>query len=756
MDRGPFERALLALTKAGLWAIPLLPLYISPSLSFPFITGRNFAFRIAVEIAFALWVILAALDRSFRPRLTPLVNALTIFVIVVLVADLLSPNPQRALFSDYQKMEGFVGLLHFYLYFLVLTHIFRSERDWTRFFVATIAVSSIVAIIALLQVNGVVLPLLPKSGSRIYSTIGNASYMAAYLLFHVPISLWFIGRNWPRWERVVAFAIVLCLQLAAMYFTATRSVMLALLLTSLVIALLIPLLASRFFFQISRRQKRVFIAVIAVLVAVPFCIWLAKDSDFIQSNNTLQRLTKSTFSDHTGEGTINTRVMLWQMAWKGIVERPLLGWGQENFYLVFQKYFDPGMHSKEMWFDRAHNLILDWLVHTGLLGLGAYAALWLATAWTLWDGLRRRALPLWQGMVLAALFLTYLLNNQFQFDTFNTYFLVFAALAYVQFAAGAESEVEVQSGRMGGKQIAALCAVVLCGTCAVIYGVNIRPIAQGLALERALQVSERARNSDELGMDDVRAAFAEALEYETFGSVEVREGMAREVPQIVASSRFSDEEKRRFVQFAVDQLRIETKQQAVNVRHLFILAAALNSARALDDQYALETEDVLRAALLLSPTRQFVHFELARMRLDAGEVDAALDILKNAWALERSYTGAAANLLVVALAAQRADLVEEVEHSVSLAQWELQELAAIGSAYRQAQDFADALRVYERLIELESHHAEYHFVCGVLLLHFRRYDEARMYFAEAVRLDETREQAARRFLDLIDVSSAAP
>jgi O-antigen ligase/Flp pilus assembly protein TadD len=690
--------------------------------------------------------------------LTLLDKALTVFVVVVLVADLLSPNPQRALFSDYQKMEGFIGLLHFYLFFLVLTRIFRSERDWTLFFSLTIAVSCVVAIIALLQVYGVALPLLPKSGPRIYSTIGNASYLAAYLLFHVQIALVLIGRSWPRRGLVAALGIVLCLQLAAMYFTATRSVMLALLLTGLFVVVLVVLFFSRLFPRAAQRKKRWAVMALVLFVAAPLCIGLAKDSDFIQSSTALKRLTKFTFSDYTGDGTINTRIMLWQTAWQGIVERPLLGWGQENFFLVFQKYFDPGMYGKEQWFDRAHNLILDWLIHAGLLGLGAYVALWFATACTLWHGICRRVLPPWQGLVLVALLLSYVLNNQFQFDTFNSYFLFFAALAYVQFVARIEreSELEAPKRRVGGKQAAALFAVVLCGVGTVVYWVNIRPLAEARALERALQISEFARQSDELGMEDVLAAFEEALEYETFGRVETREGMAREAQQIVAVSRFSDEEKRRFVQIAVDQLRGETGHAAADVRHLLMLAVTLNSARALNGEYVVEAEKTLRAAVQLSPSKQSVHFALARMHLDAGEVDAALDVLERAWALELNYTGAAANLLVVAIATQRADRVEEVEHSVSLTQWEPQDLKAIGRAYRQAQNFEAALRVYERLSELEPRQAEYHFVCGVLLVHFRRYDEARIYFTEAVRLDGKREQAARRFLGLIEVRSTAP
>jgi hypothetical protein len=50
------------------------------------------------------------------------------------------------------------------------------------------------------------------------------------------------------------------------------------------------------------------------------------------------------------------------MALKGIAERPVLGWGQENFNYVFNKYYNPQMFGQEEWFDRTHNVVLDWLI----------------------------------------------------------------------------------------------------------------------------------------------------------------------------------------------------------------------------------------------------------------------------------------------------------------------------------------------------------------------------------------------------------
>ena len=60
------------------------------------------------------------------------------------------------------------------------------------------------------------------------------------------------------------------------------------------------------------------------------------------------------------------------MSLKGLKEHPFLGWGQGNFNLVFNKYYDPKMYKQEPWFDRAHNVIFDRAITTGLIGLLIY------------------------------------------------------------------------------------------------------------------------------------------------------------------------------------------------------------------------------------------------------------------------------------------------------------------------------------------------------------------------------------------------
>ena len=103
-----------------IFLIPFIPLYIANNLFFPFITGKAFVFRIIIEIAFALWLILVLRDHKYAPRFSTLSLSVTIFMIVVFIADLLGMNVLRSLWSNFERMEGWVTIIHLWAYFLVI------------------------------------------------------------------------------------------------------------------------------------------------------------------------------------------------------------------------------------------------------------------------------------------------------------------------------------------------------------------------------------------------------------------------------------------------------------------------------------------------------------------------------------------------------------------------------------------------------------------------------------------------------------
>src|SRR3989344_9193757 len=93
--------------KILIFVIPFLAIWIARSMFFPYIPGRNFGFRILVELALVLWAGLVFLDKKFLPRRNWIFWAVIAFVAVVGIADLFGVNPYKSFWSNYERMEGF-------------------------------------------------------------------------------------------------------------------------------------------------------------------------------------------------------------------------------------------------------------------------------------------------------------------------------------------------------------------------------------------------------------------------------------------------------------------------------------------------------------------------------------------------------------------------------------------------------------------------------------------------------------------------
>src|SRR3989344_4414625 len=744
------EKVVRFVIKLGLWIVPFLPLYVSSSMLFPFITGKNFAFRIIIEFIFALWSGVAVWKEEYRPRLTPLFKVATVFIIVLFLADLFSPDPYRSFFSNYERMEGFMMLFHFYLYFVVLHSVFRA-KDWIVFFHMTLLASIAVSYTGLLQKLGYRVSL--QGGFRVDSTIGNPTYLAAYLLFHIWMILLLMYRFWKKWWLVLLYAGALLFELAILYFTASRGPVLAL------VVILVPFLASIVWFWTRIREegspaigasrksepsggfgpcggwllgRKIAAAVLVSAVVVPAFFWQIRGSDFVQSNQALKRLVNYSLT----ETTIKSRFLIWGMSSHAALERPILGWGQENYYLAFQKYFDPGLFAQEPWFDRSHNIIFDWLIHAGFPGLILYLGMIAVACWALIRGIVRGTVHVWHGIVLVSLFLTYLFQNFFVFDNMNTYLLFFAFLA---FADSISHVPEVANGkgnmpRSAPRRRAApgllVGAVMLAIVGSALYPFHIKPIRESKALIRALNLPQQGGT-----LPQIQKAFEEALSYNTFGDAEVREQLSNFSRAVAGNSSLPAEERKAFVEFTINELKKETAGKTKDVKHLLFLGTILLEWASVDPLRAAEAEEVLKEAVKLSPTKQIVYFPLAQLYLSRGNGPAALDLLYKAWTLDKNYHEAGANLLMVSLLVGNREMAEEAKKGVSIIHLNQEVLGRLGGFYRQAGDYESVLPVYRQLVVLSPQNAEHRAMYAALLGATGHIAEAISEAEEAIRLD---------------------
>ncbi len=98
------QKIIRSLIFIGLWSILIIPFYVANSMFFPFITGKNFLFRIIVEIIFALWVYLAYIDAKFRPKFSWVLGTVIIFVAIMAIADAFAVAPIKSFFSNFERM----------------------------------------------------------------------------------------------------------------------------------------------------------------------------------------------------------------------------------------------------------------------------------------------------------------------------------------------------------------------------------------------------------------------------------------------------------------------------------------------------------------------------------------------------------------------------------------------------------------------------------------------------------------------------
>ncbi len=734
------EKGLLWAVKIGLWALPILPLYVSGSMLFPFITGKNFAFRIIVEILFVIWAGLAVIYPHFRPKLTALVKAVTLFIAVVFFADVFSPNPYRSLFSNYERMEGFMMLGHLYLYFLMLVSVFKTRRDWLIFFNVSIVASVLVSIVGFMQRLGYRVSL--QGGFRVDSTIGNPTYLAAYLTFHLWLLVMLIKSFWKKWWLVALYGAALLFELMILYFTATRGAVIGLTMVIMLLATTVVVLWPRLFRSNPGGRKFAGLA-LAFIIVVPMIFWLARSTNFVQSSPVLRRLTNYSLS----EGTIQARFKIWGMSGQAFWDRVILGYGQENYYLVFQKYFHPGLYGEEPWFDRSHNIVFDWLINAGVLGLTAYFSVFALVFVALFRTIRSHVERAWEGFFIGAIFLTQLIQNFFVFDNLNTYLLFFALLAYTHFYSRMDTEDalprSMRSGSLSSKSIKGLSFMSALFVAFLISGyyLHVKPIRQAKALIYTLQAYQA-----KVPMNALIASFEHTLSYQSIGTTEVREQIANIARDVFVSDRFNAEEKKQFTEFTIKELQKETAHRAKDVKHLLFLGAILGRSGDINTQYVRDGERILEEAVFLSPTKQPIYLELAQVRLMLGDTKGAVTALKTAWDLDRSYQEAGINLWTIAIVGKYPEIVEEVRSVIPLETVGGQHLFRMGAAYQQVGDFKNMLVIYDEYVRDDPTNAQVRATYAAIYFQLGRYDDAITQAREAARLDPAFASDAEMFI----------
>jgi O-antigen ligase/Tfp pilus assembly protein PilF len=746
--------------KVILYALLLTPVWVWSMFLFPFITTKILFFRLLVEIALCIYLILALRYPEVRPRWNWLMRAVWIYVAVILIASLFGVNFHRSFFGTVERGEGIVTILHFAAYFTILASTLRSKKEWSRFFLIAIIIITCTALygFAQLNCNAQISPdqnafcarLLPTGGDRISATIGNAAFYAAFLIFGAFLSLYLFFSikkdepiTLPLWLMAL-FAVVLALlfQLneAHSFDSFGQLIYFPYFVVYLVVAAAVvfaagkftkPFLAAAFFFQLlilfqtqtrgalvamfvallvyflfyifkssSKSVKLVSSGLLFFLILSAALIYASRNANWVKQNRTLFRMTTISVNDTTTQSRLDT----WQASWKGWKDRFFLGYGYENYNVAFNKYFPARIFKKQgsqIWFDRAHNIFFDVGVTSGLVGLIAYLGIFGAAFGTLWKLFRKNAADLpWQfPLILTVTLLAYFIQNMFVFDTQATYLMFFTFLGFIAFLKNF-SDSEDQMPGAGTSYNPGLVFPIILGVIVftVALFVNFKPAFANYYATQGIKMG---------ALQNYRAvepAFKHALSYGTYMDQEIRERMVDYVNAAQGSPDLSPQEKAEFYQYATSEIQKSIKEAPQDVKSYLYEMSLLN--RYSSDQNALsEVVTLGQKALSLSPTRSQIYVELGQAYFSKKDYPTGLYQFQKAVELNPTTKETRFNYLLAAIISGREGLVaSETKYILDILNIHFteQEYESMAQAYLQAGNNSKAIENYKAALVMNQ------------------------------------------------------
>lgn len=721
-NRNKFLRGVMY---ACLAIIPFLAFYVAGfgfgvdwnSMLFPYITGKNFAFRILVEIAAAAWIMLMILDKNFRPKKSALLWIYGTFVFVLLLADIFSVDPLRSFFSNYERMEGFSSHAHLFLYFLMLITLFKDKASWAKYKFILFLSNIPVLLLSLLQLLGLpnfapmkYLPALrdaigskfapSQGGVQLDASLGNSTYLAIYAVFFIFLFVlaYIENKKEKNANNNWVYLLMALLNLVVLFYTQTRGAQVGFAVGVFVSALII-LIGSRKFKDL-KNKRRVSLAIVVLVVLGYVGLVAFGNASFIQNSSTLSRLSKiSTFANPTtlvstfsklkaelynpsstyeslmsisGDGTFTSRLLNIKMSLEGFKERPILGWGQDNYYHVFSKYNDARMYAQEPWFDRSHNVFMDWLIAAGALGLIAYLALYVGAIWMMWFSKGGRAhkssFDFIEKSLLTGLLIAYFIHNIFVFDNLISYLLFFIVLAFIASKYSIRKEVkgaEKLSNSEAKSKMILFGPVVLLALLAGLYLLNIKYIEANRNIIRGLSPKAVEGEDPVTTLGRSLVSFKKAIAAGGIAQMESREQLSQTALGLyneIATAQIPQTEEylpvyrlvSDFISTAKDSYE-ELLDKRPDPRSASIFAAFLGGIG--DNGLALKYGEM---AHNMAPMKQSITISYIKELLAAGEFEEANNLAREMYDSDRGYTNAKSIYALTNLYVGNFDLGEEM------------------------------------------------------------------------------------------------
>ncbi len=323
----------------------LLPLLFVPSFVNGFEGTKIWFFQRWVLVLAILcgWQVVRGQEASGNKKMVVLIFIYFFWNFLISVFGI---NPLNSFYGLFWREEGIVTLACYVALVWVICSIFK-KRDRKLLAEVLICSGFSVSLFVLFSVVANYFWNFPtyKYLERHVGTFGNPNFLAGFLVICLPFI--FVVKN--LWVRIIVSTVTL----VAIYLSNSRGAFLALGLTSAVFVWL----------WIFKKQKRMGIA-IGLLAVIIFVFWF---------------YSWVTFVPRTDPVFAASRQRMWVRGSVAFLNRPINGYGLENFSLAISKITYPKKIDShgEVYVDKAHNETLEILVASGIPGFSLWVLIFL-------------------------------------------------------------------------------------------------------------------------------------------------------------------------------------------------------------------------------------------------------------------------------------------------------------------------------------------------------------------------------------------
>ncbi len=375
------------------------------------------------------------MHRLMRPFDIPIL----IFLVSQILSTIFSIDKHVSLYGYYSRFHGGLAstISYISLYFVFTREFMHNKKFVFKAFNASLISSLLVSLYAILQRLGIDKEIWVQDvQNRVFSTLGQPNWLAAYLsvIILISLSLYIREKDWKKELYLIASLIFYI----AIIFTKSRSGFLGLWIGLVILILFLsPNIKSYFTTFYKNKFLNLFFNKIVVILIAFFLLSFVYGTPFSfvepysftgVKNKLVQKPVEKTEevkpqgpaleSGGTESGAI--RKIVWQGAIDIFKNYPFFGSGVETFAFSYYQFRPIEHNLTSEWdflYNKAHNEYLNFAATTGIIGLGSYLLIIIVFILkTFYDRLKGKMAETALSFGLLSAFLSILISNSFGFS----------------------------------------------------------------------------------------------------------------------------------------------------------------------------------------------------------------------------------------------------------------------------------------------------------------------------------------------------